>query len=55
MTETNLAWTRIADFDLFITKDFGTTGFVKANGFGHDFLFSNLQCWLVRRIALIGL
>jgi hypothetical protein len=55
MTKTNLAWTGIADFDLFITKDFGTTGFVEAYGFGHFFLFSSLKLGVLRRIALIGL
>ncbi|MNF97046.1 hypothetical protein D3C84_798620 [compost metagenome] len=42
MTKTNLAWTGIADLDLLITEDFGTTGFVEAYGVGHFFLFSSL-------------
>jgi hypothetical protein len=33
MTKTNLAWTGIADFHVFIAKDFGTTGFIEADGF----------------------
>ncbi|MNP86834.1 hypothetical protein D3C76_1873150 [compost metagenome] len=35
MTQTNLAWTGIADFDILVAKDFGTTGFVEAYGLGH--------------------
>ena len=43
VTKTNLARARVPHFDLFVTKHLGTTGFVKANGFGHFFLFSNLR------------
>jgi hypothetical protein len=50
MTQADLARTWITDVDLFQAKDFGTTGFVKAYGFGHVFLFS-LQDW---RAASLG-
>ncbi|MNI42152.1 hypothetical protein D3C73_964300 [compost metagenome] len=35
MTQTYLTRTGVADFDILITKDVGTTGFVEAYGFGH--------------------
>ena len=41
MAQANLARARIADFDVFVTQDFGATGFVKADCFRHD-SFSSL-------------
>jgi hypothetical protein len=37
MTQTNLARAGLPDFDVFIAKDFGTTGFVETYGFSHAF------------------
>jgi hypothetical protein len=55
MTKTNLAWTGVANFDLLIAEDFGTTGFVEAYGFGHFSYSPICKMGVLRRIALIGL
>ncbi|MNP62084.1 hypothetical protein D3C76_1573300 [compost metagenome] len=35
MSNASLSRPRFTDLDVFITKHFGSTGFVKANSFGH--------------------
>jgi hypothetical protein len=55
MTKPNLAGTGLADFDVLITQDFGTTGFVEAYGFCHFSYSPICNMGVLHRIALIGL